>query len=372
MQTQARVLGYRIPSTGTVRKALRALGIATILLIAFALARTVASRPGSATVPAVPEVEIGEGAAERLAAAVRLRTIAHEDPAFDDASFQELHAHLQRSFPLVHTQLLRETVSEHSLLYTWQGSTRSGRPVLLMGHLDVVPIEPGTEQQWQEPPFSGRISDGFIWGRGAIDNKSTSAFCPATALKRSSTTFIGSCRTRASKFGKPVASSPSLRPYPARSPQSSACSSARFRRRCRARSWRPSRSGRHRCAPLRPAQRKHLPLPSAATRPERHGSHPRGERTDRPPRVRDRDPILSEPVAQPRSERLRKRDALQRQARSAGTAAMPARWPSSPEPSTNASRSRSHRSQAAAASTPGEPRKTSPSARALPGTLNST
>src|SRR3712207_2202199 len=40
-----------------------------------------------------------------------------------------------------------------------------------MGHLDVVPVEPGTEKQWQEDPFGGRIADGFVWGRGAIDNK---------------------------------------------------------------------------------------------------------------------------------------------------------------------------------------------------------
>jgi hypothetical protein len=38
--------------------------------------------------------------------------------------------------------------------------------------MDVVPVEPGTEDEWQQEPFGGRISDGYIWGRGAIDNKS--------------------------------------------------------------------------------------------------------------------------------------------------------------------------------------------------------
>ena len=41
-----------------------------------------------------------------------------------------------------------------------------------MGHGDVVPVEPGTEGDWEHPPFAGRIADGYIWGRGAIDNKS--------------------------------------------------------------------------------------------------------------------------------------------------------------------------------------------------------
>ena len=42
-----------------------------------------------------------------------------------------------------------------------------------LGTWDVVPVEPGTEDEWQQAPFGGRISDGYIWGRGAIDNKST-------------------------------------------------------------------------------------------------------------------------------------------------------------------------------------------------------
>ncbi len=42
-----------------------------------------------------------------------------------------------------------------------------------MGHQDVVPIEAGTEGKWTHPPFSGEIADGFIWGRGTMDDKVT-------------------------------------------------------------------------------------------------------------------------------------------------------------------------------------------------------
>jgi carboxypeptidase PM20D1 len=38
--------------------------------------------------------------------------------------------------------------------------------------MDVVPVEPGTENRWTQDPFGGRIVEGFIWGRGAIDDKS--------------------------------------------------------------------------------------------------------------------------------------------------------------------------------------------------------
>jgi len=41
-------------------------------------------------------------------------------------------------------------------------------PLLLMGHVDVVPAE---ADKWEHPPFSGDWIDGIVWGRGATDMK---------------------------------------------------------------------------------------------------------------------------------------------------------------------------------------------------------
>ena len=41
-------------------------------------------------------------------------------------------------------------------------------PILLQGHVDVVTTK---GQDWEHPPFSGDIIDGYIWGRGALDMK---------------------------------------------------------------------------------------------------------------------------------------------------------------------------------------------------------
>jgi len=43
-----------------------------------------------------------------------------------------------------------------------------GPKLLLLSHLDVVPAK---EEDWRYPPFSGRILDNYVWGRGAIDDK---------------------------------------------------------------------------------------------------------------------------------------------------------------------------------------------------------
>jgi carboxypeptidase PM20D1 len=62
-------------------------------------------------------------------------------------------------------------VNGDGLLFRWEGTDTSAPPILFMAHQDVVPFEPGTESQWTHPPFDGAIADGFIWGRGAIDDK---------------------------------------------------------------------------------------------------------------------------------------------------------------------------------------------------------
>jgi carboxypeptidase PM20D1 len=157
----------------TTKNALVALGVTLTSFISVISART--ALYGAATEGRAPRtsVAVSGTAAERLAGAVRIATIAKATAAAPEgARFPALHAHLEASFPRVHARLRREFVNRHSLLYTWPGTDSSLKPVLLMGHLDVVPVEPGTARQWQYGPFSGAIADGFVWGRGAIDNKS--------------------------------------------------------------------------------------------------------------------------------------------------------------------------------------------------------
>jgi carboxypeptidase PM20D1 len=119
----------------------------------------------------IPEREMMQPA-RRLAGAVQYRTVSHEDPAqIDYRPFFDLHKYLERSFPHVHSTLEREVVGDCSLLYRWVGRDPDLDPVLLMGHMDVVPVEADTEKNWTHPPFEGCIDGGYIWGRGTLDNK---------------------------------------------------------------------------------------------------------------------------------------------------------------------------------------------------------
>lgn len=150
-------------------------GLLTVVLLLVGVLAVNTLRKGSRQidVPPISVLEVDEaGAVARLGEMVRLRTISSRDDATLNADqFQQLHALLQARFPKTHAVLKREVVGDLSLLYTWQGSNPKAQPILLMAHQDVVPIAPGTEKDWAEEPFSGVVKDGFVWGRGAWDDK---------------------------------------------------------------------------------------------------------------------------------------------------------------------------------------------------------
>jgi carboxypeptidase PM20D1 len=183
-----------IRSKARARALLRRIALAAILLF-LALAcvvvfRTLALAPARGS-PLHEEARLRVGdperamaAAEKLSAMIQIPTVARDGEPPAAAEFRALHEFLERAYPLVHGRLSREVVGEHSLLFEWRGADagapgergEAGRgnpglaPVLLMAHADVVPVDPAAGE-WTYPPFSGAIADGYVWGRGAMDDK---------------------------------------------------------------------------------------------------------------------------------------------------------------------------------------------------------
>lgn len=113
-------------------------------------------------------------AVAHLARAIQIPTVSFQDRAqIDYAQFRAFLQFLEQTYPATFSSLQVERVAEYSLLLTWPGSEPELKPVLLDSHYDVVPIEPGTEQDWTHSPFAGAISEGFLWGRGALDDKAS-------------------------------------------------------------------------------------------------------------------------------------------------------------------------------------------------------
>jgi carboxypeptidase PM20D1 len=160
----------------------RALGL--VGWIALGLVVVVVARAGrfSSRQVSPPPAELlpidSSGAIERLARAIRVPTLSTGDSLSGDSlsgdslsgdspSLVALHDLLRVAYPRVHRVLAREAVNG-SLLYIWRGTDAARPAVLLAGHLDVVPAD---SARWSHPPFSGAVADGYIWGRGALDDK---------------------------------------------------------------------------------------------------------------------------------------------------------------------------------------------------------
>ncbi|WP_062518375.1 M20/M25/M40 family metallo-hydrolase [Demequina gelatinilytica] len=119
-------------------------------------------------------VPAAEQVAEHLAALIRIPTVTPKDLGPHDdataASFAALHRALHTFYPRVLAHEV-ETVGRAGLLVRIPGAA-ADRPVVLMAHQDVVPVPSDwAAEGWEHEPFAGAIVDGWVFGRGALDDK---------------------------------------------------------------------------------------------------------------------------------------------------------------------------------------------------------
>lgn len=153
-----------------MKKAAAALLLAVAALAAVVLVRAWRAVPETVVVERIAPALDAQAMAARLSAAVAIASLSATDDPASLEPFRQLHVLFETRFPRVHAALPREVIGGGALLYRWAG--REDCPAtLLAAHLDVVPVEPGTDDDWTHPPFAGVIAEGAVWGRGAIDDK---------------------------------------------------------------------------------------------------------------------------------------------------------------------------------------------------------
>ncbi|XP_020939432.1 N-fatty-acyl-amino acid synthase/hydrolase PM20D1 isoform X4 [Sus scrofa] len=109
---------------------------------------------------------------EALKGAIQIPTVSFSPKELNTTALAEFGEYIRKVFPTVFkTSFIRhEVVGEYSHLFTVHGSDPSLQPYMLLAHIDVVPAP---DEGWDVPPFSGLERDGFIYGRGTIDNKNS-------------------------------------------------------------------------------------------------------------------------------------------------------------------------------------------------------
>lgn len=155
------------------------LGGLFVLLIAVILLRTFTytSPAGSSDAldlpepPPVPAMQV----AQRLSKALQFKTItlvAGDPRPGLEGPWEEMQAWMAETYPTFYQVAAVERVPDTlTVLHTWPGSDPSLAPILFMAHQDVVPVNLGTASDWTHPAFDGVIADGFVYGRGTMDNK---------------------------------------------------------------------------------------------------------------------------------------------------------------------------------------------------------
>lgn len=100
--------------------------------------------------------------------------------------------HLQKKLAQegIESEVLEKEPKRSNLIARLKGP-RPGKKLLLLSHVDVVPVT--DPQKWKYPPFSGAIAEGCVWGRGALDMKCMTAmeFIVMALFKRAKLDFAG-------------------------------------------------------------------------------------------------------------------------------------------------------------------------------------
>jgi carboxypeptidase PM20D1 len=92
-----------------------------------------------------------------------------------EAALMRFQEFLVENYPVFHKAAERWVLNHYSVLYRWPGAGGTGKDgdnsaVLLLSHYDVVPAE---TEKWSVDPYGAEMKDGFIYGRGSLDMKST-------------------------------------------------------------------------------------------------------------------------------------------------------------------------------------------------------
>jgi carboxypeptidase PM20D1 len=158
--------------TFVIKKLFLLVVFVVVVLAAVVLVRTALLKPVETAALPVHSVTLDEaGAVKRFVGAIQIPTESKADAPPDQTAMQQFRDYLQASFPKVHATMQREVLPDGALLFTWTGTDPSAKPVILMGHMDVVPVPQEALVKWTHPPYSGDLADGFIWGRGTADDK---------------------------------------------------------------------------------------------------------------------------------------------------------------------------------------------------------
>lgn len=124
----------------------------------------------------------------RLSKFIQLKTVTYNDfSKIDMREHKKVEGFFKENFPLCSKTLNMTKLNDFAYIFCWEGKSKSKKPVLLMAHFDVVPVQ---DEGWDFSPFGGEVVDGSILGRGTLDTKNSLIGILESAEKLISEGFI--------------------------------------------------------------------------------------------------------------------------------------------------------------------------------------
>jgi carboxypeptidase PM20D1 len=144
-----------------------------LLLIFFILFKAYAHQPTFQETGNTDDIILDDSRSiKNLSKSITFKTISNPDyEKFNYEEFEKFLSWLEEEYLLIFQKLEKRYIGK-SLLLKWQGNNNNLNPILLTGHYDVVPVDVSSDLTWIEDPFAGIIDDNYVWGRGALDDKS--------------------------------------------------------------------------------------------------------------------------------------------------------------------------------------------------------
>ena len=121
-------------------------------------------------VAAPPPAGFDRAAAQRDTEAHLRRLIAldTQNPPGNELLTARYFDSVFKAMPGVETRVLEAAEGRANFVARLRAARPTGRPVLIMGHMDVVGADTA---KWSTPPFEATVRGGYLYGRGAIDDK---------------------------------------------------------------------------------------------------------------------------------------------------------------------------------------------------------
>ena len=157
-----------------MKKIIRLIITAAVIIIVVLLFNTLTLSSKQVASESLEKISLPNDVFQNLSKGIQYPTISLSENAIPDSTaFFGFHRFLEEAFPLTHAKLSLKKISTYSLLYTWKGTDQSKKPIILMSHQDVVPVDKPTLNDWEAGPFEGKVSETSVIGRGTIDDKGT-------------------------------------------------------------------------------------------------------------------------------------------------------------------------------------------------------